>query len=99
MTTVLQYEQDDLGVVTLTLNHPETRNALTGTGIVEAMLDACHRIEHDPSVRAVSLRPGIFLGRQDRRNAEADWVGLWQRRAAAGVPARHPALAVSDSPD
>jgi len=55
MTTVLQYEQDDLGVVTLTLNHPETRNALTGTGIVEAMLDACHRIEHDPSVRAVII--------------------------------------------
>lgn len=55
MTTVLQYDQDDLGVVTLTLNHPETRNALTGTGIVEAMLDACHRIEHDPSVRAVII--------------------------------------------
>ncbi len=55
MTSPLSYEQDDLGVVTLTLNHPETRNALTGTGIVEAMLEACDRIEHDPSVRAVII--------------------------------------------
>jgi enoyl-CoA hydratase/carnithine racemase len=55
MNEVLKYEQDDLGVVTLTLNHPETRNALTGTGIVEGMLAACERIEHDPSVRAVII--------------------------------------------
>ena len=55
MTSPLLYEQDDLGVVTLTLNHPETRNALTGTGIVQAMLEACDRIEHDPSVRAVII--------------------------------------------
>lgn len=55
MTQVLTYEQDDLGVVTLTLNHLETRNALTGTGIVEAMLEACERIEHDQSVRAVII--------------------------------------------
>lgn len=53
MTSVLLYEQDDLGVVTLTLNHPETRNTLTGSGIVEAILDACEKIEHDPLVRAV----------------------------------------------
>lgn len=55
MTAPLLYEQDELGVVTLTLNHPETRNALTGTGIVEAVLEACDRIEHDTSVRAVII--------------------------------------------
>ena len=55
MNDVVKYEQDDLGVVTLTLNHPETRNALTGTGITEGLLAACDRIEHDPSVRAVII--------------------------------------------
>ena len=55
MTSILHYEQDELGVVTLTLNHPGTRNALTGTGLVEALLDACQRIETDPVVRAVII--------------------------------------------
>ena len=55
MNDVVKYEHDDLGVVTLTLNHPETRNALTGTGITEGLLAACDRIEHDPSVRAIII--------------------------------------------
>jgi enoyl-CoA hydratase/carnithine racemase len=53
MSSVLLYEKDDFGVVTLTLNHPETRNTLTGSGIVQAILQACDEIEHDPSVRVV----------------------------------------------
>ena len=55
MSEVLKYEQDEHGVVTLTLNHPETRNALTGTGMIAALLAACERIEHDPSVRVVII--------------------------------------------
>ena len=55
MSEVLKYEQDEHGVVTLTLNHPDTRNALTGSGIIPALLQACDRIEHDPSVRVVII--------------------------------------------
>ena len=55
MSDVLKYEQDEHGVVTLTLNHPATRNALTGSGIIPALLAACDRIEHDPSVRVVII--------------------------------------------
>jgi enoyl-CoA hydratase/carnithine racemase len=54
-TEVLLETRDEHGVVTLTLNHPETRNALTGTGLTEALLDAFARIENDPGVKALVL--------------------------------------------
>lgn len=55
MSSVLMEHRDDQGVVTLTLNHPETRNALTGTGLTEALLDAFGRIENDPTVKALII--------------------------------------------
>lgn len=55
MSDLLHYEQDDDGIVVLTLDHPETRNALTGNGMIDALLQACARIENDPTVRAVIL--------------------------------------------
>ncbi|MCD0505213.1 crotonase/enoyl-CoA hydratase family protein [Bordetella petrii] len=55
MDDLLHYEQDDDGIVVLTLDHPETRNALTGNGMVDALLQACARIERDASVRVVIL--------------------------------------------
>lgn len=42
-------------VVTLTMNQPETRNALTGNTAVEEFVDACARIAADESVRVVIL--------------------------------------------
>jgi enoyl-CoA hydratase/carnithine racemase len=49
MTTPVRYEQ--LGnVVTLTLDRPGTRNALTDTDMVEAFVAACLRINDDRSV-------------------------------------------------
>lgn len=54
MSELLQYQQDG-HVVTLTLNHPERRNPLTGNGMVDALLAALDRIHRDSSVRAVIL--------------------------------------------
>lgn len=52
---VLLESKDEQGVLTLTLNHPATRNALTGTGLTEALLDAFSRVEADPSIKALIL--------------------------------------------
>jgi enoyl-CoA hydratase/carnithine racemase len=54
MGNFLIYEQSD-GVVTLTMNEPGRRNALTGNDAIADILDACARISADPSVRVVIL--------------------------------------------
>ncbi len=54
MTDTLLYDQDE-HVVTLTLNRPEMRNALSGNETIQAIVDACERIEADLSVRAVII--------------------------------------------
>ncbi len=50
----LLYEQSG-AIVTLTMNAPETRNALTGNSAPQEFVDCCARITSDPSVRAVIL--------------------------------------------
>ena len=52
MSEFLKYEQDG-AVVTLTMNAPEVRNALTGNTAVDEFEAACRRIDADMSVRAV----------------------------------------------
>lgn len=54
MTAFLLYEQSG-PVVTLTMNSPETRNALTGNTAPQEFVEACERIAKDVSVRAVIL--------------------------------------------
>ena len=54
MSNILVYEQCG-PVVTLTLNAPETRNVLTGNSAPDEFVQACARINADPSVRAVVL--------------------------------------------
>ena len=53
-TPFLTYEQSG-AIVTLTMNAPETRNALTGNSAVDEFVAACARIDADPSVRCVIL--------------------------------------------
>ncbi|MDF2367826.1 crotonase/enoyl-CoA hydratase family protein [Sneathiella sp.] len=54
MTEALLYEQDG-GIVTLTINRPEERNALSDDIIFDAFLNAADRINKDNSVRCVIL--------------------------------------------
>ncbi len=53
MTDPVRYEQDG-GIVTLTLNQPTTRNAIS-PAIVEALVEYTHRINADLSVGCVIL--------------------------------------------
>ena len=54
MTEPLIYEQNE-GIVTLTINRPEERNALSDDLIFNAFMDAADRINKDNSVRCVIL--------------------------------------------
>ena len=54
MGEFLRYEQSG-AIVTLTMNQPETRNALTGNTAIEEIVAACERIAREASVRAVVL--------------------------------------------
>ena len=54
MSDFLKYEQDG-AVVTLTMNAPEVRNALTGNAAVDEFVAAVERINADPTVRVMIL--------------------------------------------
>ncbi|HRO61217.1 MAG TPA: crotonase/enoyl-CoA hydratase family protein [Burkholderiaceae bacterium] len=54
MAEFLKYEQNG-GIVTLTMNQPETRNALTGNTAVDEFVAVARRISTDMSVRVVIL--------------------------------------------
>ena len=54
MTTFLKSERDG-AVLTLTMNQPETRNALTGNTAAEEFVQACAAITLDTSIRCVIL--------------------------------------------
>jgi len=54
MGNFLVYEKKN-GVVILTMNQSESRNALTGNAAVDDFVNACDRIDADPSVRVVIL--------------------------------------------
>ncbi|RCW64138.1 crotonase/enoyl-CoA hydratase family protein [Pseudorhodoferax soli] len=45
----------DGAILTLTMNQPETRNALTGNTAVDEFVQACEAIRRDTSVRAVII--------------------------------------------
>jgi enoyl-CoA hydratase/carnithine racemase len=54
MTTFLKSERDG-AILTLTMNQPATRNALTGNSAVDEFVQACAAITTDRSIRVVIL--------------------------------------------
>jgi len=54
MSNFLQSERDG-AILTLTMNQPQTRNALTGNTAVEEIVAACDAVRRDLSIRAVIL--------------------------------------------
>lgn len=54
MSDPVRFENDD-GIVTLTINRPETRNPISDPDMIEALLEALERIDSDVSVRVAIL--------------------------------------------
>ena len=95
MSHFLVYEQSG-DVVTLTMNAPEARNALTGNTAVDEFVAAVERINADPSVRVVILTGAgtVFSSGgnvKDMKRFTGDEVS--PAAIARGVPQRHPAAA------
>ena len=55
MSDPVLYEMDSDGIVTLTLNRPETRNPLTDADMLDGILAALARLEADEGVRVAIL--------------------------------------------
>jgi enoyl-CoA hydratase/carnithine racemase len=74
MADFLNYEQQG-PVVTLTMNEPATRNALSGNTAVLEFIEACSRIERDESVRvAIVTGSGDAFSAGGNLNAmRQDW--------------------------
>jgi enoyl-CoA hydratase/carnithine racemase len=54
MSNFLLYERDG-PIVTLTMNAPEVRNAVTGNSAIPEFIEACQKINADLSIRAVII--------------------------------------------
>lgn len=54
MTPFLQIEREG-GIVTVRMNHPDTRNALTTPEQIQEFVDLCAALRRDKSVRVMVL--------------------------------------------
>lgn len=55
MTQPVLYDVDDAGIATITLNRPETRNAISDNDMIEALIDLLGRADRDIGVRVAIL--------------------------------------------
>lgn len=90
MTDLVQYQQNADGVVTLTLNDPKTRNALTGSTMVDELLSAFARIERDPDARVLVITAaGPVFSSGGNVNDMQRQIGPEVGSAALGQEYRH----------
>ena len=77
MSEPVIYQTGDDGIVTLTLNRPETRNPLTDADMLEAILAALARLDADESARvAILTGAGKALSSGGNLHAMRDGGGL-----------------------
>ena len=92
MSDTLRYDQVE-HVVTLTLDRPETRNALTDADMVDAFVRACERASADRSVRVIIITgAGTAFSSGGNLKHMRDRVGIFAGDAAQvrdGYLARH----------
>lgn len=74
------------GVATLTMNRPESLNALSGE-MTEAMSEAVPRLAEDPAVKVI-----VLTGAGRGFCAGGDVKGMAGRNESAGTNAKHPTL-------
>jgi enoyl-CoA hydratase/carnithine racemase len=55
VSELVLYEADGEGVVTLTLNRPESRNPISDQAMVDALLATLERLDNDPAARVAIL--------------------------------------------
>ena len=83
MDAPLDYAQDG-HIVTLTLNAPDIRNAISGNDMIDALVQACERMNADMSVRAAILTgAGSAFSSGGNMKKMADGGGL-----GGGLPAQ-----------
>ena len=88
---MIPWDKDADGIVTLTMNAPEVRNALTGNSAVDEFEAACARINADASVRVMILtRAGTVFssGGNVKEMAEKKPRTLDQMAGITGVGAK-----------
>lgn len=95
MTTTTLLSERQAGVLTLTLNRPEKRNAIHND-LARALLIALQQADADPAVRCVVLRgngPAFCAGRDVSAAPTEDDLTLTQQVASAIVHCSKPVIA------
>ena len=83
MQAPLDYAQDG-NIVTLTLNAPDIRNAISGSDMIDALVEACERLNSDMSARvAILTGAGSAFSSGGNVKKMADGGGL-----GGGLPAQ-----------
>jgi methylglutaconyl-CoA hydratase len=81
MANKLLFQRGDNGIVTLTINHPEKRNAYDQT-VLDGIAEHCRTLGSDPAIRAIVLRGA---GEHFSAGADVRWHAE-QRKDPRPVP-------------